>query len=71
MSCVSDRVGLALVGVFLGPPALFVSSLVSVTVLVYLAAWSRIRSALVLGTLAATPAFALLGLAAITANRAG
>jgi hypothetical protein len=64
-SCVSDRDGALLTGLFFGAPALFGSLLVSLVVLGILAAKSRIRSAMVLGTLAASPAF-VLGLYATT-----
>jgi hypothetical protein len=67
MACVSDRDGLALLGFFYGPPALFASCLVSVTILALLAAWTPIRSAVVLGTLAATPALALFAYVAVLA----
>jgi hypothetical protein len=54
--CVSDRGGMLMFGLFMGAPSLFVALLVSLVVLGLVIARTRMRSAAVVGSLAASPA---------------
>ncbi|GAB1645875.1 hypothetical protein [Krasilnikovia sp. MM14-A1259] len=54
--CFSDRGGWLMFGLFVGAPTLLVSGLVSLLVLGILAAKTEIKSATILGSLAALPA---------------
>jgi quinol-cytochrome oxidoreductase complex cytochrome b subunit len=58
--CSTDRYGWFMFGMFIGAPAVFVAFVVSLAIMGLLAARSRIRSAVLLGTVAAFPALLLL-----------
>jgi hypothetical protein len=58
--CFTDRFGWSMFGVFIAAPTVFVAFIVSLVTMGWLAARSDIRSPLLLGTVAATPALLLL-----------
>jgi hypothetical protein len=54
--CGTDRFGWFMFGMLIGAPTVFVAFIVSLAIMGLLAASSRIRSAVLLGTVAAFPA---------------
>ena len=70
--CFTDRFGWLMFGMFIGAPTVFSAFVVSLVIMGMLAAKSRFRSAVLLGTVAATPALlllcAILGLAGAVAS---
>jgi hypothetical protein len=59
-ACFTDRSGWMMFGLFIGAPAVFLAFVVSLVIMGMLAAKARIRSAVLLGTVASAPALLLL-----------